>query len=97
MKQWKVRTHLLLLASLLLSSVTGIGALGLYGMRSTVQGLEPVIDRLEPAVQGHREHPHHQRGKREQDCEQSADRGPGLCVVHGGSVGARYRRTNDES
>ena len=49
MKQWKVRTHLLLLASLLLSSVTGIGALGLYGMRSTVQGLETVyLDRVIP-------------------------------------------------
>ena len=49
MTQWKVRTHLLLLASLLLSSVTGIGALGLYGMRSTVQGLETVyLDRVIP-------------------------------------------------
>ncbi|WP_143497260.1 Tar ligand binding domain-containing protein [Pseudomonas sp. Irchel s3h17] len=37
MKQWKVRTHLLLLAGTLLTSLMCIGALGLYGMRSTVQ------------------------------------------------------------
>ena len=49
MKQWKVKTHLLLLAGILLSSVTGIGALGLYGMRATVQGLETVyLDRVIP-------------------------------------------------
>jgi methyl-accepting chemotaxis protein len=49
MKQWKVKTHLLLLAGILLSSMTGIGALGLYGMRATVQGLETVyLDRVIP-------------------------------------------------
>jgi len=49
MKQWKVRTHLLLLAGTLLSSLMGIGVLGLYGMRSTVQGLETVyLDRVIP-------------------------------------------------
>ena len=49
MKQWKVRTHLLLLATLLLSSMLGIGAMGLYGMRATVQGLETVyLDRVIP-------------------------------------------------
>lgn len=49
MKQWKVQTHLLLLAGILLSSLTGIGALGLYGMRATVQGLETVyLDRVIP-------------------------------------------------
>lgn len=55
MKQWKVRTHLLLLAGILLSSVMGIGALGLYAMRSTVQGLETVyLDRVIP-LQGLKE------------------------------------------
>lgn len=49
MKQWKVKTHLLLLAGILLGSLTGIGALGLYGMRATVQGLETVyLDRVIP-------------------------------------------------
>ena len=49
MKQWKVRTHLLLLAGTLLTSLMCIGALGLYGMRSTVQGLETVyLDRVIP-------------------------------------------------
>jgi methyl-accepting chemotaxis protein len=49
MKQWKVKTHLLLLAGILLGSLTGIGALGLYGMRTTVQGLETVyLDRVIP-------------------------------------------------
>jgi len=49
MKHWKVQTHLLLLAGILLSSLTGIGALGLYGMRATVQGLETVyLDRVIP-------------------------------------------------
>ena len=49
MKQWKVRTHLLLLAGTLLTSLMCIGALGLYGIRSTVQGLETVyLDRVIP-------------------------------------------------
>ncbi|PTT89007.1 methyl-accepting chemotaxis protein, partial [Pseudomonas sp. HMWF031] len=49
MKQWKVKTHLLLMAGILLGSLTGIGALGLYGMRATVQGLETVyLDRVIP-------------------------------------------------
>ncbi|MGO4309002.1 methyl-accepting chemotaxis protein [Pseudomonas sp. KB_15] len=49
MKQWKVQTHLLLLAGILLSSMIGIGALGLYCMRTTVQGLETVyLDRVIP-------------------------------------------------
>ena len=49
MKQWKVRTHLLLLAAVFLASLLGIGALGSYGMYSMVQGLKTVyLDQVIP-------------------------------------------------
>jgi methyl-accepting chemotaxis protein len=49
MKQWKIRTHLLLMAAILLTSLLSIGALGLYGMHSMVLGLKTVyLDRVIP-------------------------------------------------
>ncbi len=49
MKNWKIRTHLLLLAGSLLLGLFCVGGLGLFGLQSTVRGLETVyLDRVVP-------------------------------------------------
>ncbi|KAF2395372.1 Methyl-accepting chemotaxis protein McpQ [Pseudomonas frederiksbergensis] len=49
MESWKVRTHLFLLAGFLMFGLLCVGGLGLYGMRSTLHGLETVyLDRVVP-------------------------------------------------
>ncbi|WP_259768350.1 MCP four helix bundle domain-containing protein, partial [Pseudomonas protegens] len=49
MSHFKIRTHLLLLASLALLGILGVAIAGLWGMHSTVRGLETVyLDRVVP-------------------------------------------------
>lgn len=49
MSQFKIRTHLLLLAGLALLGILGVASAGLWGMHSTVKGLETVyLDRVVP-------------------------------------------------
>jgi methyl-accepting chemotaxis protein len=49
MESWKIRTHLLLLTSVLLLGLLSVGGLGLLGMQSAVQSLETVyLDRVVP-------------------------------------------------
>lgn len=49
MANWKIRTHLFLLAGALLLGLLCVGGLGLYGMQSTVRDLETVyLDRVVP-------------------------------------------------
>jgi methyl-accepting chemotaxis protein len=49
MKNWKISTHLFLLAACLLLSLLCVGGLGLYGLQSTVRGLQTVyLDRVVP-------------------------------------------------
>jgi methyl-accepting chemotaxis protein len=48
-KKWKISTHLFLLAGGLLFSLLCVGALGLYGLQTTVKGLQTVyLDRVVP-------------------------------------------------
>ncbi|MCR4510296.1 methyl-accepting chemotaxis protein [Pseudomonas sp. 32.2.56] len=49
MKNWKIRTHLLLLSGCLLFGLICVGGLGLYGLQTTVKGLQTVyLDRVVP-------------------------------------------------
>ncbi|MBN7822898.1 methyl-accepting chemotaxis protein, partial [Bowmanella yangjiangensis] len=49
MKSWKIRTHLLLLAGVLLTALLAVGLLGLHGLKTTVGGLQTVyLDRVVP-------------------------------------------------
>ncbi|MFZ3153778.1 MAG: methyl-accepting chemotaxis protein [Pseudomonas sp.] len=49
MKNWKIRTHLFLLAGCLLLGLLCVGGLGLYGLQATVKGLQTVyLDRVVP-------------------------------------------------
>lgn len=49
MKNWKIRTHLLLLSGCLLFGLLCVGGLGLYGLQTTVKGLQTVyLDRVVP-------------------------------------------------
>jgi len=49
MKNWKISTHLFLLAGSLLLGLLVVGGLGLYALQSTVRGLETVyLDRVVP-------------------------------------------------
>ena len=49
MKNWKISTHLFLLATCLLLSLLCVGGLGLYGLQATVRGLQTVyLDRVVP-------------------------------------------------
>jgi methyl-accepting chemotaxis protein len=49
MKNWKIRTHLFLLSGCLLLGLLCVGALGLYGLKTTVKGLQTVyLDRVVP-------------------------------------------------
>jgi methyl-accepting chemotaxis protein len=49
MNNWKIRTHLLLLAGTLLCALLAIGLLGLYALKSTEKGLQTVyLDRVVP-------------------------------------------------
>jgi methyl-accepting chemotaxis protein len=49
MKNWKISTHLFLLSGGLLLSLLCVGSLGLYGLQTTVKGLQTVyLDRVVP-------------------------------------------------
>jgi methyl-accepting chemotaxis protein len=49
MKNWKIRNHLLLLSGGLLLSLLCVGSLGLYGLQTSVKGLQTVyLDRVVP-------------------------------------------------
>ncbi|RJG12430.1 methyl-accepting chemotaxis protein [Pseudomonas cavernicola] len=49
MNNWKIRTHLFLLAGSLLLGLLCVGGLGLYGLQTTVYGLQTVyLDRVVP-------------------------------------------------
>jgi methyl-accepting chemotaxis protein len=49
MKNWKISTHLLLLSGGLLLSLLCVGSLGLYGLQTSVKGLQTVyLDRVVP-------------------------------------------------
>lgn len=49
MNNWKIRTHLFLLAGCLLLGLLCVGGLGLYGLQATVKGLQTVyLDRVVP-------------------------------------------------
>lgn len=49
MKSWKIRSHLLLLVAALLTGLLLVGLLGVYGLKTTVRGLETVyLDNVLP-------------------------------------------------